>query len=88
MKAPTCGVENNDNSPPQAEGNMEMAAIEFTRPAPFGAITIFHAVEGVGNIFAALSNWNSARKTRIALSQLSDEVLRDIGLERGDIPRL
>lgn len=42
-----------------------------------------------GQIFAGLvarfNDWNDARMTRNALSQLSDRELEDIGLCRGDI---
>ena len=62
-----------------------MAAYETSRAAPFGAISIFRAVQGVGNMFAAVSAWNDARVTRKALSRLSDRELDDIGLCRGDI---
>ena len=62
-----------------------MAAIETTRPAPFGAITTYRAVNGLSNVFAALSTWNDARITRKALGKLSDRELDDIGLCRGDI---
>ncbi len=62
-----------------------MAAVETTRPAPFGAITTYRAISGVTNAFGALSNWNDARMTRNALNKLSDRELDDIGLCRGDI---
>lgn len=62
-----------------------MAAFETSRPAPFGAITTYRAVNGVGGIFAALKAWNDARITRKALSKLSDRELDDIGLCRGDL---
>ena len=62
-----------------------MAAFETSRPAPFGAITTYRAVNGVGGIFATLKAWNDARITRKALSKLSDRELDDIGLCRGDI---
>ena len=65
-----------------------MAAYETTRTAPFGAISIFRAVQGVGSMFAAVSAWNDARITRKALSRLSDRELDDIGLCRGDIETL
>ncbi|MFN3721642.1 MAG: DUF1127 domain-containing protein [Paracoccaceae bacterium] len=65
-----------------------MAAYETTRTAPFGAISIFRAVQGVGGMFAAVSAWNDARITRKALSKLSDRELDDIGLCRGDIDKL
>jgi len=62
-----------------------MAAYETTRPAPFGAISIFRAVQFVSNGVIAFSNWNDARVTRNALGKLSDRELDDIGLCRGDI---
>lgn len=62
-----------------------MAAYETTRPAPFGAISIFRAVQFVSNGFIAFSNWNDARVTRSTLGKLSDRELDDIGLCRGDI---
>ena len=65
-----------------------MAAIETSRPAPFGAITTYRAVNGVGGIVAAFKAWNDARVTRKALSKLSDRELDDIGLCRGDIEML
>lgn len=36
----------------------------------------------------ALIVWNERRVTRNALSQLTDRELEDIGLTRGDIPRV
>ena len=62
-----------------------MAAYETSRPAPFGAISIFRAVQGVSGMFDMLSNWNDTRVTRKALGKLSDRELDDIGLCRGDI---
>ena len=62
-----------------------MAAVETTRPAPFGAITTYRALNGLSNVFAALSAWNDARVTRNALGKLSDRELDDIGLCRADI---
>ncbi len=38
-----------------------------------------------GGVFARLSAWNAARRTRNALSQLTAHELEDIGLVRGDI---
>ncbi len=65
-----------------------MAAFETTRPAPFGAISIFRTVQFVSNSFIAFSNWNDARVTRNTLAKLSDRELDDIGLCRGDIEML
>ena len=65
-----------------------MAAIETTRPAPFGAISTYRFVSYLGTAFAALAGWNDARVTRNALAKLSDRELDDIGLCRGDIANL
>lgn len=62
-----------------------MATLDTTRDS--------FATRGMGarshNVFAvlraALIDWNDARKTRIALSALSDEMLDDLGLCRADI---
>ncbi len=62
-----------------------MAAVETTRPAPFGAITTYRAINGLSNVVVALQAWNDARVTRKALNKLSDRELDDIGLCRGDI---
>ena len=62
-----------------------MAAIETSRPAPFGAITTYRAVIALTSVLATLGAWNDARVTRKALSKLSDRELDDIGLCRGDI---
>ncbi|MCU0901201.1 MAG: DUF1127 domain-containing protein [Cypionkella sp.] len=62
-----------------------MAATETSRTAPFGAISIFRAVQGISGMIAAFNAWNDARVTRKALSKLSDRELDDIGLCRGDI---
>lgn len=62
-----------------------MAAVDTTRPAPFGAITTYRAISGLSRAFSVLSTWNDARMTRNALGKLSDRELDDIGLCRGDI---
>ena len=59
-----------------------MSAIEITRPVSSG----FHRL--ATRTVASLSAWNDARKTRKALSQLSDHQLDDIGLIRGDIDQI
>ena len=64
-----------------------MAVYEFTRTAPFGAIAIHNAVTAVQSVFEALGTWNEMRRTRAVLSSLSNDVLRDIGIERSDIER-
>jgi uncharacterized protein YjiS (DUF1127 family) len=65
-----------------------MAAVEMTRPAPFGAITTYRAVTGLSKFVTAMTSWNDARVTRNALNKLSDRELDDIGLCRGDIETL
>lgn len=62
-----------------------MATYETSRTAPFGAITTYHVIQRVSNVFAAMTAWNDARVTRNALGKLSDRELDDIGLCRGDI---
>lgn len=62
-----------------------MAAYQSTRPAPFGAITAFKAIQFFSSLAGAIAAWNDARITRNALAKLSDRELDDIGLCRGDI---
>jgi uncharacterized protein YjiS (DUF1127 family) len=62
-----------------------MAAYESSRAAPFGAISIFRAIQSVSDLFSAFSAWNDGRVTRNALGKLSDRELDDIGLCRGDV---
>jgi uncharacterized protein YjiS (DUF1127 family) len=62
-----------------------MAAVETTRPAPFGAITTYRAIHALSNAVSMVAAWNDARITRKVLSKLSDRELDDIGLCRGDI---
>ena len=45
-------------------------------------------VKFITNMFSKLANWNDARVTRNALSQLSTRELNDIGLVPGDIDRI
>ena len=45
-------------------------------------------VKFIKNMFSELANWNDARVTRNALSQLSARELNDIGLVPGDIDRI
>jgi len=62
-----------------------MAAVQSTRPAPFGAISTFRFVQFFSTVFATVATWNDTRITRNALGKLSDRELDDIGLCRGDI---
>ncbi|SMO71447.1 DUF1127 domain-containing protein [Ruegeria faecimaris] len=56
--------------------------------APLGAATILHVVDAFFGAFEKAADWNESRKTRNALSALSDEQLDDIGLCRADITTL
>lgn len=40
------------------------------------------------SLVSGLIQWNEARRTRAALSQLSNHELEDIGLSRGDIDQI
>jgi len=40
------------------------------------------------SLVSDLLHWNETRRTRVALSQLSDHELEDIGLTRGDIDQI
>lgn len=62
-----------------------MASNVLSRPAPFGAITIYRIVRNFDEVLSAIVAWNKARQSRAVLSRLSDDQLRDIGLERGSI---
>lgn len=65
-----------------------MAATETTRPAPFGAITTYRAINAVSIALSVIASWNDARVTRKALGKLTDRELDDIGLCRADIDTL
>jgi uncharacterized protein YjiS (DUF1127 family) len=62
-----------------------MAAYESSRAAPFGAISIFRAIQSISDVSRSFSAWNDGRVTRNALGKLSDRELDDIGLCRGDV---
>jgi uncharacterized protein YjiS (DUF1127 family) len=70
---------------PSTSGTTVMSVIETTRPAPLGSITTFRIVSGLERIVDAFVAWRSARATAVALSDLSDQQLADIGLVRGQI---
>jgi len=62
-----------------------MATFETTRPAPFGAVTVFRAVSALSTLLEGFGEWNSQRATRKALSKLSVHELNDIGLSPADV---
>lgn len=61
-------------------------AYSIYRPRPTGLSA--RAALSVVNFVGHLSDWNDARKTRNALSRLSNHELEDIGLVRADIERV
>ena len=52
----------------------------------------YNLIDGIGGVGAALerrvTRWNKRRKAISELSRLSDYMLRDIGLSRGEIPHV
>ncbi|MDX1744233.1 MAG: DUF1127 domain-containing protein [Ruegeria sp.] len=56
--------------------------------APLGAATILHVVDAFFATFEKAVAWNETRKTRAALSRLSDAQLDDIGLTREEIDKI
>ncbi|ABF65580.1 DUF1127 domain-containing protein [Ruegeria sp. TM1040] len=56
--------------------------------APAGSVAVLRAVDFFFNLRSNFADWNEARITRKALSQLSDAQLEDIGLTRADIAAL
>lgn len=65
-----------------------MALANHTRPAPFGAITIFNIVARAERAMNVVADWNTRRKTANILAKLSDRELDDIGLSRGALEDL
>ena len=65
-----------------------MSIAVATPVAPFGSIAVLRAVNSVENAVMAMVHWNTMRRTRIQLSSLSDDVLRDIGLTRGSFQQI
>jgi uncharacterized protein YjiS (DUF1127 family) len=56
--------------------------------APLGAVSVLRLVDGILNFKSNFVEWNEARLTRKALSQLSAAQLEDIGVTRMDIAKL
>lgn len=65
-----------------------MAAIETTRPAPFGAISAFRFVSAVERAVEAFRAYWVAIQTRDQLARLSPRQLADIGLADATYSRL
>lgn len=65
-----------------------MAAFDTTRPLDAGRPFWSRFTPSIVGLFGAIMEWNDARRTRDALSALSDHELEDIGLVRGDIDNI
>jgi uncharacterized protein YjiS (DUF1127 family) len=65
-----------------------MSAVEFTRPAPFGAIALFRAVSAVEGLVRSLRVSWAAAAARRELSRLTPHELADIGLADATLTRL
>jgi uncharacterized protein YjiS (DUF1127 family) len=63
-----------------------MSVFEGNRSVPLGASTTHRFVSLANRAVDSLAAWGNARATRRTLLALSDRQLRDIGLERGQIP--
>lgn len=60
--------------------------VDGARGPDFGiAHGAYRIATNVTDLVQSIASWNSARKTRNELAKLSNYVLEDIGLTRGDI---
>ncbi len=62
-----------------------MASFDINRPMADGHLSGVRLSNLFSRIADAFADWNDNRKTRNALSKLSDHELADLGLHRGDI---
>ncbi len=60
-----------------------MAYFDSTRPAPFGALTVYRVVNFFDDLRMRNRERRLARVTERALRQISDRELDDLGLDRG-----
>ncbi|MDE0766015.1 MAG: DUF1127 domain-containing protein [Amylibacter sp.] len=65
-----------------------MANFVNTSSQPLGSITIFRVASLLEAAFTAVIRRHQSRKTKTALSKLTERELKDIGLTRGDINNL
>ncbi|MBP7242309.1 DUF1127 domain-containing protein [Amaricoccus sp.] len=65
-----------------------MSVIDYNRSAPLGSVSAFRVISLIERAIDAFTTRRSVNATMRALSNLSDQQLRDIGLHRGDIPTL
>lgn len=62
-----------------------MSAVDQNRAVPLGAVTLFRVTNIFERTTDALRAWYQARGTEMALANLSDRGLQDIGVERAEI---
>lgn len=62
-----------------------MSVLQTSRPAPFGAITAYHVINGLERLVHGVRAHFAAIETRRQLEQLTDTQLNDIGVTRYDI---
>jgi uncharacterized protein YjiS (DUF1127 family) len=62
-----------------------MTTLDIFRPASTNRPGFAFAF---ANLLGAVTAWNERRATEDALSRLTDRELADVGLTRGDIPRI
>lgn len=62
-----------------------MTILHENRAVPLGSVAIFRFVSLAERSLDGLKAWRKTRRTRVELSRLSDDQLRDIGIDRGQI---
>lgn len=65
-----------------------MASYELNRSVPLGSVNTLRIVTFIERVITSIAAWRSARATSVALSELSDRQLADIGIVRGEIPEI
>jgi len=59
-----------------------MAYFDPTRPAPFGALTVYRVVHVLDSLRMSYQDWRRARAAAKVLRQQADEQLDDMGFPR------
>lgn len=65
-----------------------MASYDLTQSNTAHAAGIPRVHSWLGAVIEPILAWNNARRTRAALSRLSDHELEDIGIVRADIEKI
>ncbi len=65
-----------------------MANTFVSKSVPFGAHTFTQVTSKLAAIKSAIVTWNAERMTKVALANLSDTQMNDIGLSRGDLHKM